>query len=107
MLAAAVSHLDELLDDRLAVELRRVDKVGRAHAERPVLLAVVDVDRNDLLGLAHLAALDDGETDSAETEDGDVVALLDVGRLGPANASSPSAPKGKHSEQKSATHAAP
>lgn len=85
VLTTAVRLLDEHVDDRLALgELGRVDEVGRAHAASPLLLAAVGVDRDDLLGLADLAPLNDGEADGAEAEDGRVVALLDVGRLGSA-----------------------
>lgn len=83
VLATAVRLLDQDIHNRLALgELGRVDKVGRAHRAGPLLLARVRVDRDDLLRLADAAALDDGEADGAEAKDGDVVALLDVGRLG-------------------------
>lgn len=83
MLATAVRLLDQDVHNGLALgELGRVDKVGRAHRAGPLLLGRVRVDRDDLLRLADAATLNDGEADGAETKDGDVVALLDVGRLG-------------------------
>lgn len=57
-------------------ELGRVDEVGGTELLRPLLLGVVHVDNNNLAGLVLDSSLDDGQTDTASTEDGNVGALL-------------------------------
>lgn len=79
VVAAAVGHLDELVDDGLVLQLGRVDEVGGTELLGPLLLAGVDIDDDDLAGLVDDGALDNGQTDAAGAEDGDVVTLLDVG----------------------------
>ena len=71
----AVGHLDQVVDNVLALEVGRVDKVGRAKLLGPLLLLGVDVDRNDLGAVLGARALDNRETDTADTEDGDGGAL--------------------------------
>lgn len=65
--------------DRLAVQLGWVDKVGGTEFVGPFFLLVVDVDDDDLAGTVLNGTLDDGETDAARSEDGDVGSLLDLG----------------------------
>lgn len=77
--AAAVGKLNELVDHRLVSELGGVDEIRRAELSRPLLLVGVNVNDDNLSSLVHDGTLNDGETDAAGTEDGDVVALLDVG----------------------------
>lgn len=79
VVAAAVGHLDQFLLDGLALELGGVDEVGGAELAAPGLLAVVNVHHDDLAGLVLNSTLDDGETDAAGTEDGDVGSFLDAG----------------------------
>lgn len=80
VVAAAVGHLDELVDDGLAaLELGGVDEVGGAELLGPLLLGGVDVDDDDLAGLVLEGALDDGEADTAGAEDGHVGPGLHVG----------------------------
>ena len=79
VIATTVGHLNQLLLDSLAVELSGIDEVGGTELAGPGLLAVVDVDGDDLAGLVLDGTLDDGETDTAGTEDGNVRALLDLG----------------------------
>lgn len=56
----AISHLDQLVDDTLAVlQLRGVDKVGRSEFFAPLLLVIVRVDGNDLACLARGGTLND------------------------------------------------
>jgi hypothetical protein len=78
VVAAAVGHLNELLLDALAAELGGVDKVGCTKLLGPLLLRVVDVYDNNLACLVLSRTLDDGQTNAAGTEDGDVGALLDT-----------------------------
>ena len=81
VIASAVRHLDKLVDNGGALgQLRGVDKVRGAELLGPLLLARVDIDDDDLASPLLNSTLDDGETDAAGTEDGDVAALLDVGR---------------------------
>jgi hypothetical protein len=77
VVAAAVGHLDELLLDALVAELGGVDEVCSTELLGPLLLCVVDIDDDDLASLVLSRALDDGQTDAAGAEDGDVGALLD------------------------------
>ena len=79
VVAATVGHVDQLLLDGLAVELGGVDKVGGTELAGPHLLAVIDIDDDDLGGLVLDGTLDDGQTYTAGTEDGNVGALLDTG----------------------------
>ena len=65
--------------DDIAVDLGRVDEMGHAEAAAPVLLAVVDVDADDLVGAHHFGALDDVEPDAAEAEHDDVGARRHLG----------------------------
>jgi hypothetical protein len=78
VVASAVGHLDELLLDALGAELSGVNEVGCAELLSPLLLCVVDVYNDDLAGLVLGCSLDDGQTDAAGAEDGDVGALLDT-----------------------------
>jgi hypothetical protein len=78
VVAATISHLDELLLDSLVLELHGVDEVGGTELLGPLLLAVVDVDNNDLRRAVLDTALDDRKTDTAGTEDSNVGALLDT-----------------------------
>lgn len=81
IIAAAVGHLDELVDDGLALgQLGGVDEIGGAELLGPLLLGRVDVHDDDLLGALLDRALHHGQADAAGTEDRDVAALLDVGR---------------------------
>lgn len=78
VVAAAVRHLDQLLDDGLVAELRGVDKVRGAELLRPLLLGRVDVDDDDHARLVHDGALDHRQAHAPGAEDGDVGALLDA-----------------------------
>lgn len=82
VVASAVGHLDQLLLNSLVLEVLGVDEVGGAELLGPLLLRVVDVDYDDLARALLHRSLDDGETDAAGTEDGDVGALLDTATAG-------------------------
>lgn len=79
VVAATISHLDELVLDGLAVKVKGVHEVSGTELVTPSLLGRVDIDHDDLASLAGGGTLDYGQTDTAGTEDGNVVALLDVG----------------------------
>ena len=80
VVATAVGELDQLVDNRRALgQSGRVDEVGGAELTRPLLLAWVDIDNNDLGGTIGNGTLDDAEANAAGAEDGDLAALLDVG----------------------------
>ena len=78
VVAAAVGHLNELLLDALGAELGGVDEVGGTELLGPLLLGVVYIDNDDLGGLVLDSSLDDGQTNAASTEDGNVGALLNT-----------------------------
>jgi hypothetical protein len=78
VVAATISHLNELLLNGLVLELHGVDKVGGTELLGPLLLAVVDVDDDDLGRAVLDTTLDDRKTDTASTEDSNVGALLDT-----------------------------
>jgi len=82
VVTATVRHLNQLLLDRLTLEVSGVDKVSRAKLGTPLLFLVVDVDDNDLLGAVLDSSLDDGQTDTASAKDSDVGALLDTALAG-------------------------
>jgi len=64
VVTTTISHFDELLLNGLVLELHRVDEVCGTELLSPLLLAVVDVD-DDNLGRAVLdTTLDDRKTDS-------------------------------------------
>lgn len=79
VIATTVGHLDKLLLDGLTIlQFHGVDKVGGTEFLCPVLLAVVDVHDDNLAGAVLDTTLDDGETNTSGTEDGDVAALLNT-----------------------------
>lgn len=79
VIAAAVSHLDQLLLDALVLQVVGVDEIRGAELLGPLLLGRVDVHDDDLAGLVDHGTLHDGETDAAGAEDGAVGPFLDVG----------------------------
>jgi hypothetical protein len=78
VVTATISHLNELLLDGLVLEFHGVDEVGGTELLGPLLLAVVDIDDNDLGWTVLDASLDDRKTDTAGTEDSNVGTLLDT-----------------------------
>lgn len=76
--ASTVRHLNQLLLDALVLQVRRVDEVRGAELLGPLLLARVQVDNNDLASFSCHSSLHDGETDTAGSEDSNVVALGDL-----------------------------
>lgn len=79
VVTAAIGHLNQLVLDGLALlQFGGVHKVRGTELLRPVFLGVVNVYDNNLGGLVLDGALDDGQTDAAGAEDGDVGALLDA-----------------------------
>ena len=103
VVATTVSHLNELLLDGLVLELHRVDEVGSTELLGPFLLAVVDIDDDDLRRTVLDATLDDRKTDTAGTEDGNVGALLNTSLAG-SNDSSTVTGGDTTAEQASAVH---
>lgn len=79
VVATAIGHLNELLDNSLSLELGRVHEVSGTKLLGPSLLVGVDVHNNDLASFVDDSTLDDGQTDAAGTEDGNVGALLNLG----------------------------
>lgn len=80
VVAATVGQLNQLVDDSGALgQLGGVDKVGGTKLAGPFLLGGVDVDDNNLAGVLGNGTLDDGQTDTAGTENGDTAALLNLG----------------------------
>lgn len=85
IVAPAIGHLDQVLLNGPVDQLGRVDKVRGAELAAPRLLAVVDVDDDDLGGLVPHGALDHREPDAAGAEHGDAGALfyaVHAGRYG-------------------------
>jgi hypothetical protein len=81
VVATTVSHLNQVLLDGLALELGGVNEVSSTELASPLLLAIVNIDSNDLASLVLDSALQNRETDTADTKDSDVGALLDLGGL--------------------------
>lgn len=79
VVATTISHLGELLNDGLVLEVIGVDEVSGTKLLGPLLLGGVDINDNDLAGLVDDGTLDNRETDAAGTEDGNAGSLLDVG----------------------------
>lgn len=82
VVATTVCHLNQLLLDRLVLELGWIDEVGRAELIAPLLFAVVDIDDDDLASTILDTTLDNRETDTASAEDSDVGALLHTASAG-------------------------
>lgn len=78
----AVGDLDEMGDDVLVTEFGGVDEFGGAKLLGPLFLLVVGVDGDDSGSASVDGTGDDGETDTADTEDGDVGTLFDIGSVG-------------------------
>src|SRR5215475_10800285 len=76
VIGAAVGERDQMLDD-VAADLLRIDEMRHAEAAAPFLLAIIDIDADDLVGANHLGALDDVEPDAAKAEHDDVRARRD------------------------------
>src|SRR5882757_7817095 len=77
VVGAAVRQLDEMRH-QVAFELLRVDEVGHAELLGHRLALRVDVDTDDLVGADHLGALDHVQADSAEAEDHNIGARLNL-----------------------------
>src|SRR5258708_4226205 len=76
VIGTAIGKSDQMLDD-VAADFFRVDEVGHAEAAAPFLLAIVDIDADDLVGAHHLGALDDVKPDAAQAEHDHVRARRD------------------------------
>lgn len=70
VVAAAVGHLDELLDDGLVLEVIWIHEMGGAKLFGPRLLARVDVDGDDFASHVDYGALHDRQADAAGAKDG-------------------------------------
>lgn len=79
VVAATVSHLNKVFLNGLARQLSGVDEVGSTELASPDLLAVVNINRNDLAGLILNSTLHNRETDTTSAEDGDIGSLLNLG----------------------------
>src|ERR1700744_3608872 len=77
---AAVGQRHQMLDD-IAADLGRIDEVGHAELAAPLLLAVIDVDADDLARAHHPRALDHVEPDPAKAEHDNVGARGDLRRV--------------------------
>src|SRR5258705_1279396 len=80
VVGAAVGQPNEVLDD-VAGDLLRIDEMGHAELAAPFLLAIVNVDADDLVSTNHLRTLDDVEPDAAEAKHYDIGARRDLGRV--------------------------
>ena len=81
VVAATIRHLNQLVDNGLVLfEIIGVDEISRAEFFGPLLLGGVDVDDDNLGGLVDDGALDDRQADATGAKDGNVGALLDIGR---------------------------
>lgn len=77
-----VRDLHEVAGDVLALwQLSRVDELCRTHLHSPVLLGIVSVDGNATRASPHGSALEDSQTNTADTKDGNVVAGLNISRF--------------------------
>jgi hypothetical protein len=103
VVTTTISHLNELLLDGLVFELHGVDEVGGTELLSPLLLAVVDVDDNDLGRAVLDTTLDDRKTDTAGTEDSNIGTLLHTTLAGSDN-SGTVAGGNTTAEQASAVH---
>ena len=81
VVAPTIRHLNQLVDDRLALgQLGRVDKIRRAKLARPLLLGRVDIHNDDLTRLVGHRALHHAQPNTPGTKHGNVAALLHLGR---------------------------
>lgn len=104
VVTTAVGHLDELFLDALSVlETLWVHKVGCAKFVCPLLLAVIDVNDDDLASALLDTALNDTQTDAASTKDGNVGAFFDTALAGSDDCSSVSS-SDTTTEQAGAVH---
>ena len=72
MIESSVGNLDEVLNDRDAfLQLHWIDELGRAESLSPLLLAVVGVDTDHSRSVSRDGSLNDGESNSSESKDGD------------------------------------
>src|SRR5439155_260382 len=81
VVGAAVSHLDDLGDNLFARHALGIEEVRHAEFAAPFLACGVDVDADDPVSADEFGTLDYVEPDSAEAEDDDVAAGLDLRRI--------------------------
>src|SRR5713226_4743347 len=77
-IGAAVGQRDQMRND-VAIELLRIDEMRHAEAAAPFLLAVIEIDADDLVGADHPRALNHVEPDTAQPEHHHVGARRDLG----------------------------
>lgn len=75
----AVCHVDKLFLDGLSAEFGGVHKIGGSELVGLSRLVVVHVNDNDLVGFVLHCALNDRQSNTSRTEDGDVGAFFDIG----------------------------
>lgn len=68
VVASPVRHLNELLLNVHLPELRRVHEMGGSELLSPALLIIVQVNRNNHVGLLLHSTLDNRQTDAAHTK---------------------------------------
>lgn len=79
IITATISHLNQVLLNGLAGELSGVNEVGSAELASPGLFSIIDINSNDHTGLVLDRTLHNRQTNTADTEDSDIAALLDLG----------------------------
>jgi hypothetical protein len=75
---STVGDLNKVVLDRLS-NLGGVNELGSTELLGPLLLSIVDIDDNDASGSVLNSSLDDGQSDTSGSEDGNGRALLNVG----------------------------
>src|SRR5260370_42011365 len=66
-IGAAVGQRDQMRND-VAIELLRIDEMRHAEAAAPFLLAVIEIDADDLVGADHPRALNHVEPEPAKPD---------------------------------------
>jgi hypothetical protein len=78
VVASAIGHLDQFLDDGLVLQVAWVHEIGGTELLGPFLLIRVQIHDDDFGSLLLHSALDDRKTDTACAKDGNSGALLNI-----------------------------
>lgn len=78
VVAASISYLNKLLLNTLRAELSGVNKVSSTKLLRLLLLRVIYINNNNLTRLVFNSSLNDGQTNTASTKDGNIRSLLNT-----------------------------
>ncbi|GAO47486.1 hypothetical protein G7K_1692-t1 [Saitoella complicata NRRL Y-17804] len=88
VVTSTISHLDQFVNDGLVTQLGRVNEVSGTELLGPLLLVVVGVNSDDAASALGNSTLDNGKTDTSNSENSDRSAFFDLSSAGRSTVSS-------------------